>query len=95
MLTGKQKGFLRSKANTLKPVFQVGKEGVSEEFITNVLNYLNKHELMKINILQNSDVTFDMLKAAFDVCEIEVVQTIGKTIVIYKHSDNAKDPIVF
>ena len=95
MLTGKQKSFLRSKANTLKPVFQIGKEGVTEEFVESVLSYLNKHELMKINILQNSDVTFDMLRAAFEVCEIEVVQTIGKTIVIYKHSDNAKEPIEF
>ena len=95
MLTSKQKSFLRSKANHLKPVFQIGKDGITEEFLTDVLAYLNKHELMKISILQNSDVTFDMCKAAFDVCEIEICQHIGRTLVIYKHSDNAVDPIKF
>jgi RNA-binding protein len=94
MLTGKQKSYLRGLANRIKPVMQIGKDGLNEDGIIEVLNYLHKHELMKISILQNSDVTFDELTAAFESIDVEVVQTIGKTIVIYQHSDDADEPIV-
>jgi RNA-binding protein len=94
MLTGKQKSYLRGLANRIKPVMQIGKDGLNEESIIQVLNYLHKHELMKVTILQNSDVTIDELAAAFESIEVEVVQTIGKTIVLYQHSDDADEPIV-
>lgn len=94
MLTGKQKSYLRGLANRIKPVMQIGKDGLNEESIIKVLNYLHKHELMKVTILQNSDVTIDELVAAFESIEVEVVQTIGKTIVLYQHSDDADEPIV-
>jgi len=94
MLTGKQKSYLRGLANKIKPVMQIGKDGLNEESIIQVLNYLHKHELMKVTILQNSDVTIDELAAAFESIEVEVVQTIGKTIVLYQHSDDADEPIV-
>ena len=93
MLTGKQKVFLRGLANGIKPVMQIGKGGLNEELIIAVLQYLNKHELMKVSILQNSDTTWDELDAAFSSIDVEVVQKIGKTIVSYKHSDNVDDPI--
>jgi RNA-binding protein len=93
MLTGKQKVFLRGLANGIKPVMQIGKGGLNEELIIAVLQYLNKHELMKVSILQNSDTTLDELDAAFSSIDVEVVQKIGKTIVLYKHSDNVDDPI--
>ena len=88
MLTGIQKSYLRGLANQIKPVMQIGKDGLNESSIIEVLNYLHKHELMKINILQNSDTTLDELKAAFESIDVEVVQTIGRTIVIYQRSDD-------
>ena len=54
MLNKKQIIFLRSYAQKIKPTFQVGKDGLSDNFKEDVLNYLNKHELIKISILQNS-----------------------------------------
>ncbi|MCR5786531.1 MAG: YhbY family RNA-binding protein [Acholeplasmatales bacterium] len=93
MLTGKQKVYLRGLANGIKPVMQIGKGGLSEETVIAVLQYLNKHELMKVSILQNSDTTLEELDAAFSAIEVEVVQKIGKTIVLYKHSDNVDEPI--
>ncbi len=88
MLTGKQKSYLRGLANQIKPVMQIGKDGLNKDGIIEVLNYLNKHELMKINILQNSDTTLDELKAAFESIDVEVVQTIGRTIVVYQRSSD-------
>ena len=53
MLTPKEKAYLKSLAQKEKAVFQIGKEGLSDNLLTDVLNYLNKHELIKISILQN------------------------------------------
>ena len=94
MLTGKQKSYLRGLANRIKPVMQIGKDGLNEDGIIEVLNYLHKHELMKISINQNSDTTLEELEAAFESLDIEVVQKIGRTLVLYQHSDDADEPIV-
>ncbi len=95
MLTSKEKVYLRSLAHSLKPIFQIGKEGLNENMLEEILNYLNKHELMKVSILQNSSVTFDEAEAYFEMAGIEFVQKIGRTMVLYKYSSDAKNPIVF
>ena len=95
MLTTKQKVYLRSLAQKIKPVAQIGKEGLSDNLMETVLSYLKKHELMKISILQNSYVTFEDAEEFFRNEEIEFVQSIGRQIVLYKQSDDAIDPIKF
>jgi RNA-binding protein len=95
MLTTKNKCFLRSLAQTIKPTFQIGKDGITKDLVESILNYLNRHELVKVSILQNSLVDFEICKAAFEKCDIEIVQTIGRQIVLYKQSDNAINPIRF
>jgi len=94
MLTPKEKAFLKSLAQKEKATFQIGKEGLSDNLLTDVLNYLNKHELIKISILQNSMVDKDEAIEFFTNNNIEFVQFIGRVLVLYKHSDNAKNPIV-
>ena len=94
MLTSNQKRQLKAMANHINAVFQVGKDGVNSNMITDVLNYLNKHELMKVSILQNCPQTKEEVAEQFEINGIEVVQIIGKTVVLYKHSENAKNPIV-
>lgn len=94
MLTPKQKAYLKSLAQKEKAKFQIGKEGLSDNLLTDVLNYLNKHEIIKISILQNSDVESDEAISFFEDAGIEFVQFIGRVLVLYMHSDNAKNPIV-
>ena len=93
-MKGKQKSYLRGVAHTLKPVFQIGKDGVNDNMITDIRNYLNKHELMKISVLQNCMMDIDEIADIFANCGFEVVQIIGKTIVLYMHSVNAINPII-
>lgn len=95
MLTGKQKSFLKSLAHNYNAVFQIGKDGINSNMITDILNYLNKHELMKVSILQNCPQSKEEIADHFSLVGIEIVQVIGKTLVLYKHSDSAKEPIVF
>ena len=95
MLTTKQKVYLRSLAQGIKTVAQIGKEGLSDNLMETVLNYLKKHELIKISILQNSYVTKEEAIEFFNQEEIEFVQSIGRQIILYKQSDDAIDPIKF
>ena len=93
-MKGKQKSYLRGLAHELKPVFQIGKDGINDNMLTDIRNYLNKHELMKISVLQNCMMELDEIEEIFSECGFEVVQIISKTVVLYMHSKNAVNPII-
>lgn len=95
MLTGKQKRFLRAKANPLKPLFQVGKNGVNENMLVQINEALEKHELMKISILQNCEDSRDVVAEELNEgTEAHIVQIIGNNIVLYKESNEHKQIIL-
>lgn len=91
MLTGKQKRYLRSLANTIKPIMQVGKDGISEALFNSVMDAFNTHELIKVNVLKTCED--DINEVAIEIasnCECELVQKIGKTLVFYKRNKEPK-----
>lgn len=91
MLTGKQKRFLRAKANQIKPIFQVGKSGVNDNMLIQISEALEKRELIKIHILQNNmDEKTDVANQIQAGTQSEVVQIIGNQIVLYKESEENK-----
>jgi len=57
MLTGKQRAYLRSLANSLDTIFQFGKGGVGGEAINQLSNALEARELVKCRVLNNSGLT--------------------------------------
>lgn len=89
MLTGKQKRFLRAKAHHLKPIFQVGKIGVNDNMVEQIVATLEKRELIKVSVLQNcleeTDVIAEKLARQ---TRAHIVQIIGHSIVLYKRSKN-------
>lgn len=90
MLNGKQKQYLRSLAQTEKAIFQMGKDGLSDNYIEQINNALNARELVKISVLKTGPS--DLKEVSFDLARLtksEVVQIIGRTIVLYK---KARDP---
>jgi RNA-binding protein len=91
MLTGKQKRHLRSLAHHLTPIFQVGKGGVNENLIRQIEETLEVRELLKVSILTNNDDDKDeVAKELAEGAGAELVQLIGKTIVLYKESKENK-----
>ncbi|NMO94880.1 ribosome assembly RNA-binding protein YhbY [Paenibacillus lemnae] len=91
MLTGKQKRHLRSLAHHLDPVFQVGKGGSNEHLIRHINEAIEKRELLKVSVLNNC--LEDPREIANELVEgtgAELVQVIGKTIVLYKESRDYK-----
>ena len=53
-LKGKERQFFKKKAHALKPIFQIGKGGLSEEMIHQIQNAVEKRELIKVTLLQNT-----------------------------------------
>ena len=53
MLNGKEKRFLRSLANTMEPIVQVGKGSVTESVLHSLNEALDARELVKIKVLKN------------------------------------------
>jgi RNA-binding protein len=85
MLTGKQKRFLRSKAHHLNPIFQVGKGGVNENMIKQIIDALEARELFKVSVLQNCEYDrYEVANMLAKGAKAELVQVIGSTIVLYK-----------
>ncbi|GAA0354012.1 ribosome assembly RNA-binding protein YhbY [Bacillus horti] len=92
MLTGKQKRYLRSLAHHLNPIFQVGKAGVNDNLIIQIREALEARELIKVSILQNCDQDKDEVAEELSKgADAELVQIIGKTIVLYKESEENKE----
>jgi RNA-binding protein len=88
MITSKQRSYLRSLANTMDPIFQIGKGGLEETFFKQVDDALEARELLKIKVLNNSG--FDAREASDIICEelnCEGIQAIGNKLVIYRKSE--------
>ena len=49
-LSNKQKQFLKGLAHPLKPVVQLGGNGLTEGVLAEIDNALNHHELIKVKV---------------------------------------------
>lgn len=87
MLTPKQRAYLRSLAQKENALFQVGKGGVTPEFIKSTDDALEKRELIKISVLNNceEDVAVAADKTASRT-HSEIVQIIGRKFILYRAS---------
>ncbi len=85
--TSKQRSNLRSLAQTITPITQIGKGGISDALAETVAKALDKRELVKLSVLENADDTPQGF--ATELAEktgSDVVCVIGRKIVLYKYS---------
>lgn len=86
-MTGKERAHFRSMANTLQPIFQIGKNGVSDNSIKQIDDALEARELIKITVLETSGE--DVREIAHEIAgevNAEVIQVIGSKFVLYRKS---------
>ncbi|MDR1533164.1 MAG: YhbY family RNA-binding protein [Clostridiales bacterium] len=92
-MTNKGRARLRGLANSLPPFFQIGKAGVTPELTEAVAEALEKRELLKLSVLESCETSpDDVADALCGRTRSEVVQVIGRKIVLYKKS--AKHPVI-
>ncbi len=91
MLSSKQKKYLKSQANHLRPMAQVGKNGVNDAFTDDLKQALATRELIKVALLQNAEVTVsEVVTALAALPKIEVIQHLGRVITIYRPNNKEK-----
>ena len=90
-MTSKQRSYLKGLAMTMDPIFQLGKSSLTPENTQAIAEALEARELIKINVLQNcADDPNELAQIVAERTHSQVVQVIGKRIVLYKESKNKK-----
>ena len=89
-MTSKQRAYLKGLAMTMEPILQVGKSSITPEHTAAVAEALEARELIKINVLQNC---LDDPREMAERTNSQVVQVIGKKIVLYKEGKKEKKKI--
>lgn len=85
MITTKQRAYLRSKANDMDTILQIGKGGISEQVIKQIDDALNAREMIKIKVLENAFISpREVAAQLMDEVGCDIVQTIGSKLVIYR-----------
>lgn len=86
-MTSKQRAELKSQAMAIDPIFQIGKSSVTPEIVEAVREALEARELIKIHVLKNCmDDGREIAQVLAERTGSEVVQVIGKKIVLYKYN---------
>lgn len=84
-MTSKQRAYLKSLASNLDPIFQVGKSSLTPEITEAIGESFNNNELIKVAVLKNCmDDPRAIAEAVAERTHSQVVQVIGKKIVLYK-----------
>ena len=91
-MTSKQRAYLKGLAMTMDPIFQFGKNSLTPENTVAIAEALEARELIKISVLNNcADDPREIAQMVAERTRSQVVQVIGKKIVLYKESkDNKK-----
>lgn len=94
-MTSKQRAYLKSLAMKMEPILQLGKGGVTPENTASVDEALAARELIKINVLQNClYYTRQMAELLAERTHSQVVQVIGRKIVLYREGKKDKKKII-
>ena len=89
-MTSKQRSYLMKLASSIDPIFQIGKSSVTPELAAAVEEALEARELIKLHVLKNCfEDGRALANQLAEVTYAEVVQVIGKKIVLYRE---ARDP---
>lgn len=95
MITSKQRAYLKGLAMTMDPILQLGRGGLTPENTASVDEALAARELIKINVLQNClEDSRQMAETLAERTRSQVVQVIGRKIVLYREGKDDKKKIV-
>ncbi len=71
----------------LTPIFNIGKGGINDNMIADVISALEAHELIKISVLRSSEFSAkELVDELASATGAEPIQVIGSKIVLYRRS---------
>ncbi len=87
MLNARDKKILRAQAQQYRSLFQIGKDGISDNLIATLDDSLRAHELVKLNLLKSAPLsTAEAAAMLAQATDSELVHSIGRTFVLYRRS---------
>ena len=90
-LSTKQKQHLKGLAHSLKPVVLLGANGLTEAVLAEIEIALNHHELVKVKIAsEDRETKVLIVDAIIRETGAEKVQVIGKTLVLFRQTQERK-----
>lgn len=90
-MTSKERAYLKGLAMNIDPIFQIGKSSVTPENIEAIRKAVDARELIKIHVLKNClNDPRDIAELLAERTRSQVVQVIGRKIVLYKESRDHK-----
>lgn len=94
-MTTKQRAYLKGLAMTMEPIFQIGKGSISPSLVAAISEALEARKLIKISVLKNcADDPKELAQIVAERTRSQVVQVIGKKIVLYKEGKDEKKKII-
>ncbi len=92
-MTSKRRAELRGQANSLEPLFQVGKGGVSQALVEQTADALRVHELIKLKVLLESapDTPRNIAEEIAERTGSQVIQVIGGAMIFYKENPELRE----
>lgn len=94
-LNKRQVKFLKKRAHTIDPIFQIGKNGMTDTILSELTDAIEKRELIKVQLLQNTlETNADVKTYIEEHSPIKVVQSIGNVLVLYKSSSNENNRFI-
>lgn len=92
-MTGKERAAFRAQANSLEPLFQIGKGGISDALIKQTDDALTARELIKLKVLLESspETPREVANALSEATGADVIQVIGGVIVLWRESPEKKE----
>ncbi len=91
MITSKQRAYLRKISHELEPIFQIGKDGVTDTLIKGVDEALEKREILKVHILESALLdTKETCNYMAQQLGAEPVQAIGNKFILYRRAEDVK-----
>ena len=92
VLSSKQRAYLNGLAQTMKPIIQIGKNGLNDQIKTSIRQALDARELIKINLLQNTDENVhEVAEILEEEIGAETVRKIGRVLILFKQSSKKEN----
>jgi RNA-binding protein len=86
-LNSRQRAYLNSLANSIDPIFQIGKASLTPEIIEALDSALEKRELIKVSVLKNcADDPWEIADMIAERTHSQVVRVIGKKMILYREA---------
>ena len=92
MITSKQRAYLRSLANGIDPIFQIGKGGINDNLIKQMNDTLEVREIIKVTVLETALLSAkEACGKCAELTKSEPVQAIGSKFTLYRQARKPDD----